>query len=414
MPVLKHAHALVVGIANYRFVNTLPDVVLSDARAMKELLVDPDYCGYPRNQVITRLDENATADALRKALAELARQTNGDSTVLIYFSGHGGRIMSGKYAGEYLLPVDANATSDRVLAESSISGDELGAALGAISAGKLMMILDCCHAGGIGQPKDAAAPEFKRGLSDQYYDQLRTGRGRVIFASSRNDEFSWVLHDAPHSLFTQHLLEGLRGGIVSDDGIIRIFQVFDYVKPRVRQAQPQQTPVFKADIEDNFAVALYRGGIKGAEPKDAEGFRYDGYLVYADREPDRTYVWETLEPRLKAEGLRIAVAHDVEAPGVERIIGVEEVVLKAKRVVILLSPQYFEDPITGFTDTLALAIGVEERSYRLLPARIAPLGAHALPPHLKILTTLDLSQPRRSEREMQRMIDALKGPLPRR
>jgi hypothetical protein len=414
MPLLENAHALVAGIANYRFVNPLSEVVLNDARAIQKLLVDPDYCGYPRDQVITRLDGNATADALRQALAELAQQTNSDSTVLIYFSGHGGRIRSGTYAGEYLLPVDATAAGDRALAESSISGGELTAALRAIPAGKLVMILDCCHAGGIGQPKYATALEFKRGLSDQYYDQLRTGRGRVIFASSRNNEFSWVLPDAPHSLFTQYLLEGLRGGIVSDDGIIRIFQVFDYIKPRVRQAQPQQTPVFKADIEDNFAVALYRGGIKGAEPKDAEGFRYDGYLVYANREPDRTYVWETLEPRLTAEGLRIAVAHDVEAPGVERIIGVQEVVLKAKRVVALLSPQYFEDPITGFIDVLAQAIGIEERQYRLLPAIIMPLGAQPLPPFLKILITLDLAHPRRSEREMQRLIDALKGPLPRR
>lgn len=411
---LENAYALVVGIANYRFINTLSEVVLNDARAIQELLADPGYCGYPRDQVITRLNENATAEALRQALAELAQRTNGDSTVLIYFSGHGGRITSGSYAGEYLLPVDANAASDRALAESSISGGELTAALRAIPASKLMVILDCCHAAGIGQPKNAAALEFKRGLSDQYYDQLRTGRGRVIFASSRNDELSWILPNSNHSLFTQYLLEGLRGGIVSDDGTIKIFQVFDYIKPRVRQAQPQQTPVFKADIEDNFAIALYRGGIKSAEPKDAEGFRYDGYLVYANREPDRTYVWETLEPRLTAAGLRIAVAHDVEAPGVERIIGVEEAVLKAKRIVILLSPQYFEDPITGFTDTLALAIGVEERSYRLLPVSIALLGAHPLPPRLRILTTLDLSQPRRSEREMQRLIDALKGPLPRR
>lgn len=414
MPFLENAHALVVGIANYRFINALPEVVLNDACAIKELLVDPNYCGYQPERVVTRLDGDATADALRQALAELAQRTYSDSTVLIYYSGHGGRIMSGAYAGEYLLPVDADAASDRALAESSISGDELTAALRAISASKLMVILDCCHAGGIGQPKDATALEFKRGLSDQYYDQLRAGRGRVIFASSRDDEFSWAPPGAPHSLFTEYLLEGLRGGIVANDGVIRIFQVFDYVKPRVRQAQPQQTPVFKADIEDNFAVALYRGGIKGAEPKDTEGFRYDGYLVYADREPDRTYVWETLEPRLTAAGLRIAVAHDVEAPGVERIIGVEEVVLKAKRVVILLSPQYFEDPITGFIDVLAQSIGIEARSYRLLPVIIAPLGAHALAPHLKILTTLDLSQPRRSEREMQRLIDALKGPLPRR
>lgn len=107
--------------------------------------------------------------------------------------------------------MDARYASSQSLAQTAISGAEFSAALRAIAARKLVVILDCCHAGGIGQPKDASsAPDI--GLSEAYLDTLKGGRGRVILASSRSNELSWILPGASHSLFTSHLLAGLRGG----------------------------------------------------------------------------------------------------------------------------------------------------------------------------------------------------------
>ena len=63
-----------------------------------------------------------------------------------------------------------------------------------------------------------------------------------------------------------------------------------------------QHPVFKADVEENFPVALYVGGQKGVVPKDEEGFRYDAYISYVDRNPDSAWVWDTLVPRLEHGG----------------------------------------------------------------------------------------------------------------
>ena len=56
------------------------------------------------------------------------------------------------------------------------------------------------------------------GLPDSYYERLAAGRGRAILSSSRDTEFSYLLSGASNSLFTQHLLAGLRGGIASEDG----------------------------------------------------------------------------------------------------------------------------------------------------------------------------------------------------
>ena len=316
MPAMDDAYALVVGIADYRHVTGLPAAVRNDARDVRDLLADPRRCGYLPGQVALLLDEQATRDALLTALSRLAARTSARSSVFVYISCHGAQVTSGVRAGEYLLPVDTVLQSDETLASTAISGSEFTAALAAIPARKVLVVFDCCHAGGLGQPKDADAPPIKAGLPDRYYERLAAGRGRAILSFSRDSESSYVLPGAAHSLFTQHLLAGLGGGVPGADGLIRVFDLFEYVQPRVTHEQPGQHPVFQADLEENFPVALHPDGKSDSPPQDEYGFRYDAYLSYADQAPDSTWVWETLLPRLEREGLRVVVSGASRDPGV--------------------------------------------------------------------------------------------------
>ncbi|MGD2178123.1 MAG: caspase family protein [Anaerolineae bacterium] len=414
MPAMDSAQALVVGIANYRHINKLPPTVVQDAQDIHDMLVSPAHCGYaPENMRFLR-DDQATQAAMRQALADLGARSGPNSTVFFYISSHGGRVESGPHAGEYLLPVDTLYTSDESLAETAISGDAFTQALRAIPARKVVVVFDCCHAGGIGQPKDALAPTLKTGFSDDYYEALKAGIGRAILASSRSTEYSYVMPGAANSLFTQHLLGGLRGGIASEDGLIRIFDLFEYVQPRVTGDQPNQHPIFKAELEENFPVALYLGGQKGVVPTDEQGFRYDAYVSYVDREPDATWVWDTLVPRLEDAGLRVAVSGDVEEPGVARVVNIERGLEQSKRTVVVLSETYLADHMAEFENVMAQTMGIQEGAYRLLPVRIAPVDEAQLPTRLSMLATLNLAHPRRAEREFGRLIRALQGPLPRR
>jgi hypothetical protein len=99
--------------------------------------------------------------------------------------------------------VDARFDSAEVLATSAIAGAEFTQLLRAIPARKVVVVLDCCHAGGIGQPKDGAGPLLKDGLPESYYDQLKTCTGRVILAAARSTEKSWILPGDQNSLFTK-------------------------------------------------------------------------------------------------------------------------------------------------------------------------------------------------------------------
>jgi hypothetical protein len=414
MPGLDNAHGLVIGIANYRTINPLPPNVLKDAQDVHDTLVNPNYCGYYPNNVQLLLDQDATGEAIRQALADLAARSDPDSNVFVYLSSHGGRVESGPHAGEYILPVDVDYASDEAIAQTAIAGEAFTEALRAVPARKVTILFDCCHSGGIGQPKDPTAAQIKVGLSNDYYDRLKQGRGRAILASSRSTEYSWILPGAENSLFTSHLLAGFKGGIASDDGMIRIFDLFEYIQPKVTLDQPDQHPIFKAEIEENFPVALYLGGQKGVVPQVQEGFRYDAYISYVDQEPDATWVWDTLVPKLEDAGLQIAISGDVEQPGVARVVNIERGMEQAKRTVIVLSETYMADNMADFENTLAQTMGIQEGSYRLLPVKIGAIDEGQLPTRLSMLTTLNMTHPRRAEREFGRLIRALQGPLPRR
>ena len=413
MEAMQNAHAVVIGIANYQSVQKLPETVLKDASDISALLVDPNCGGYSVANVKLLLDGEATRDNIRAALKALALHSDQGSTVFFYISSHGGRIESGAYAGEYLLPVDTVYSSPESIAQTAISDEEFSQALSAIPAGKVLVVFDCCHSGGIGYIKDATVPAIKA-LSASYYEKLQEGKGRVILAASDSAEYSYVMPGDENSLFTKHLLAGLRGGIASDDGLIRIFDLYEYLQPAISREQPMQHPLFISRIRENFPVALRLGGEKSRVLVDSEGFRFDAYISYVDKPPDSDRVWDILMPRLQDAGLRVAVSGDVDQPGVERVVGVERGIQQAKRTIVLLSEAYLADNMAEFENVVGQTMGIQEGTYRLLPIKFGDFDESLLPVRLSMLTTLNLAHPRRAEREFERLVRALQGPLPRR
>lgn len=414
MKVLENAHGLIIGIADYQNVGKLPSTVINDVEDIHALLVDPQYCGYPEDNVRLLRDGEATRAAIDRALAELAERSNEGSTVFFYISSHGGRIDSGPYAGEYLLPVDAVYTSRESIAQTAVSGAQFSQALSDIPARKVLVVFDCCHSGDIGYIKDANVPKINA-LPERYYDVLKEGRGRVILASSRSTEYSYIMPNDENSLFTKHLLTGLRGGIASDDGVVRIFDLFEYLQPKVTIEKPQQHPLFISKVEQNFAVALYLGGKKAVIPTDEGGFRYDVYVSYAeDNEQDAGWVWEQLWPRLNEADLRVAISDDVAEQGVSRVVNMERGIKQSRRTVIVLSPQYLANNMAQFESVMAQTMSIEAGSARMIPVIVEPFDTSLLPYRLStnIVIPADLSKPgKRSEIQFGKLIRTLQGPL---
>ena len=260
-------HAIVIGVTNYRHGSPLPGAVLNDARDVAAVLKANEYCGYDERNVHLLLDGDATLERIRAALASVAGASGPDDTVVIFFSGHGANLGDPADPESALLPVECDP---RTLDTTSLSEPEFSAALQRFAAQRLLVLIDACHSAGAGSFKAAQAAEPPAlGYSEKSLGRLAQGTGRVLIASSRASEESLVFSNDRNSVFTSHLLNALRGQAwTSGDGLIRVFEIFNHVSEMVKRQVPgQQHPVFKAsDLEDNFPVALNRGGVKSTPP----------------------------------------------------------------------------------------------------------------------------------------------------
>ncbi len=264
-----NGYALVIAIADYQTVSRLPPSVQNDARDVRSVLISPSHGGYAPANVRLLLDGEATLAEIRASLSWLANVAGPDDSAVIYFSGHGARLGSAGAHESVLIPVDADINN---LPSSCLSETELSVALKAIQSRRLLILLDACHSGGTVVLKDPQGSEaLDSGFDEKSLQHLTEGIGRVAIASSRSTEFSLIMPGAANSVFTQHLLEALKGEIPSSgDGLVRVFQVFEHVAEAVPLTTAgRQHPIFKAsDVEANFPVALDRGGSKQLDQRE--------------------------------------------------------------------------------------------------------------------------------------------------
>lgn len=252
--VFSEAHALIIAVADYYHARKLSKSVLFDAQDISALLLGSDRCGYDPTKVQLLLDGDATREAVLAALDRLGEIAKAGDTVCIFFSGHGWRSKNGDES--FLLPVDASRDD---LESSAIPASLFSARLDVIRAGRLIVFLDACHAGGAGMIKDGfSATEEERNISAKAIETLSEGSGRAIIASSRVDEASLILPTARNSAFTSALLEGLQGAAdFQNDGVIKLFSLYDYISERVPElTSDRQHPILRTKLEKNFAIAF--------------------------------------------------------------------------------------------------------------------------------------------------------------
>jgi hypothetical protein len=240
-------------------------VTVQDATSLADLLRDPARCAFPPGQVHLLTESEATRANVLSVLDTLAQSVGPNSTAIVYFSGHGYRVeLPGQPTMSFLLTYGYEVNN---LPNMAISSAEFTAKLRAIRAKKLLVLLDCCHAGSIAQPKAPGVTLIKSPLPLQTEAVLAEGSGRVVLASSRGDELSYT--STPYSHFTLALLEALSGaGAAEKDGYARVLDVALYVGRMVpNRTGDNQHPIFNvSNLENNFALAYYAGGAKEPLP----------------------------------------------------------------------------------------------------------------------------------------------------
>jgi hypothetical protein len=278
MASFNHGYALLVGVGDCKYTQWSLPVTVKDVLAVRDVLIDPNLCGYGNDDEHIRLlcDITATQTAIMESLQWLESIADRDpeATIIVYYSGHGWlNPADGSY---YLIPHDVKPTK---IADSAVAGSDFTRALQAIKCQKLLVILDCCHAQGVAAAKGGAM-EFKLPSGDDLdapegfvpqsakgqFGVLVEGKGVALLASSDCDQLSWIKKDQTCSVFTYHLINGLRGaGNAVGDKEVTVMNLVDHLSRTVAvtaraEYQAQQDPQLDFKGSSYFPIALLCGG----------------------------------------------------------------------------------------------------------------------------------------------------------
>lgn len=264
-----NAFALIVGIGAYQD-ERIPKLKYThaDARAFYELLTNPKRSGFLKENVKLLLDAEATHTQIRKAVNKwLYNQVMPDSTVMIFFAGHGGQELD-KYdtvpnqQAYYFLPWDADPDD---LASTCLAQNDFDKLTRTLKAQRLVMFLDACHSAGVVKPggRDLSV------VASPHYERFAEGEGRVIIAAAKPEQRSWEDETLQHGIFTYHLLEALSGKAdTNDDGYVSIQEVVSYLQREVPRTvkllgkEPQDPSIFCESLTHDIMLTVDSDRVK--------------------------------------------------------------------------------------------------------------------------------------------------------
>jgi hypothetical protein len=251
----KNAYAIVIGIESYRQKLPRVDFAAGDARLMREYL--SRAMGYPEENIITLLNENATNVDLAKYLEQwLANNVEKGDSVFIYYSGHG--APNPKTGDAYLVPYDGDPS---FIDKTGYPLNRMYEALGKLPAKEIIVALDSCFSGAGGR---SVIAEGSRPLVMNLEKSLTISKNMTVLAAASGDQISSTYKEKGHGLFTYFLLKGIKNeDVVKQDGSIAIHDLFTYVKPQVeriarKQYNNEQTPQLIAPESAIKSILLQR------------------------------------------------------------------------------------------------------------------------------------------------------------
>ncbi len=220
-------YVLAIGVADYDDESLKLDFADDDARNLAKTLQERSFDLF--HTIDTRLvvDKDATQKGILGGLVWLKQQMTQHDIGVLFYSGHGAKDETGNF---YLLPSDVDTNQPLLL--SAVSDAQVKGILQGIP-GRLMVMLDACHAGVLGGDRrknsSSLVDDLVRELSNDDY-------GVVVMASSMGREFSLESPDNKSGMFTLALCEGLAGEADHNDDLQVYFNELDlYVSDRVKE-----------------------------------------------------------------------------------------------------------------------------------------------------------------------------------
>ncbi|MBB5957293.1 ABC-type phosphate transport system substrate-binding protein [Saccharothrix tamanrassetensis] len=217
-----------------------------DGRQLAEVLADPLIGGYRVEWL-----PDAKADRIRRRVNEVLVEAGMDDVVLLYFSGHGVKDVSGEL---YLAAVD---TRRDLLPATGVSAAFVRDLVDRCRARQVLVWLDCCFGGAFPEGRTP-----KSGGDVDVVHQIEPPQGCAVMAASTAVEYAYerggdVEGEPKGSYFTRALVAGLETGDadLDGDGHVDADELYRYVYQRVVAETPWQRPTRSGRVTGDLRVA---------------------------------------------------------------------------------------------------------------------------------------------------------------
>jgi WD40 repeat protein len=221
---LPNMYVLAVGVSSYAGDLAL-NYAAKDAEAIETVLREN---GGALREVKTKLltNEQATRKNIMEGLSWLKREMTQRDVGVIFFSGHGMKDENNNF---YLCPVDVDADS---LFSTGVPGNQLRDFLSGVP-GKVIAILDACHAGSLAEEKRKSGGVL---TDDLVHELINEDCGVVVMCSSQGREVSLESPTHRQGYFTVALVSGLSGEAdYNQDAIVDLKELDLYVTHQVKK-----------------------------------------------------------------------------------------------------------------------------------------------------------------------------------
>ena len=229
--------ALVIGIEDYQ---SLPkaDYGARDAQTVRKHF---EALGVPARNIISLEGSQATGGKLKSYLQQwLPRNIKPESTLFVYYSGHGSPDPENGDA--YLVPWD---TDPMFLETTAYPLKQFYSELAKLKAKRVVVALDACFSGSGGR---SVLAKGARPLVAKVDESVPAAANLTVLAAASGTEITGSLDEQGHGIFTYHFLKALQGGAATPRGL------YDYLKPRVqddaRRQNREQSPTLAGSGAD--------------------------------------------------------------------------------------------------------------------------------------------------------------------
>ncbi|UPT73319.1 MAG: caspase family protein [Elusimicrobiota bacterium] len=235
--------AIVVGVERTRQGLPRADYAARDAKVFADYLVET--LGYPKNNVALLLDERAAKSDLDKYVEDwLPRKAGRDSTVVVFFSGHG--APDPVKGTTYLVPYDGDPA---FLDKTAYPLKRLYEQLGRLKARRSIVLLDACFSGA--GPRSALAKGARPLVARQ--TPVEPPANLAVLSAAASNQIGGAFDAQGHGLFTYFVLKSLRDAAAKGRAPT-MQELFDDVSTNVeaearRLTGNEQTPQLQAAPE---------------------------------------------------------------------------------------------------------------------------------------------------------------------